>query len=299
MRRTPARRTVTLSIGAIWACFLIRAFFYCATIPLWEGFDEYAHFDYIRHLALERGLPRRDTRISGEVAASLQLAPLAWTLQDYFTDFPHVTHDAYWRLPEEERSRRQRALAALGRGGAAGQESGALLLYEAQHPPLYYAIMAVPYYLARDWPLVERVWLLRILSVTLASLVVPGTYFLGRAVFGDPACGVGAAALVTAMPGVMITLARVSNESLAIALGTAILVAMARPRRNPWMLGVLLGMALLTKAYFLTTALALLVWLALEAWRSRSTAAARGLLLVVIPAGGIGGRGDSGTGRET
>ncbi len=223
------------------------------------------------------------------MAASLQLAPLAWTLRDYFTDFPHVTHDAYWRLPEEERARRQRALAALGRGREAGQENGALLLYEAQHPPLYYAIMAVPYYLARDQPLLERVWLLRILSVMLASLVVPGTYFVGRAVFGKPAYGVGAAAVVAAMPGVMMTLARVSNEALAITLGTALLAMMARAKRNSWVLGVLLGTALLTKAYFLTTALAVLVWLAVEAWRRRSGAAARGLLLVVIPAGAIAG----------
>src|ERR1700733_13965678 len=114
MGRTPARRPVMLSIGAIWICFLIRAFFYCATIPLWEGFDEYAHFDYIRHLALVRSLPRRDTRISGEVATSLQLAPLPWTLQDYFTDFPHVTHDAYWRLPEGEPCQTPQG------GGAAG-----------------------------------------------------------------------------------------------------------------------------------------------------------------------------------
>jgi hypothetical protein len=289
MRRTPARRFVILSIAAIWACFLIRAFFYCATIPLWEGFDEYAHFDYIRYLALERRLPRRDTRISGDVAASLQLAPLAWTLKDYFTAFPHVTHDAYWRLPEGERAMRQRALAAIGNGQAAGQENDALLLYEAQHPPLYYAIMAVPYYLARHRPLLERVWLLRILSVLLASLVVPGTYILGRTIFGEPAYGVGAATVVAAMPGVMMTLARVSNEALAMVLGTAILAVMARPKRNPYLLGVLLGLALLTKAYFLTTVLAVLAWLSVQAWRSRSGAAARELLPVAIPAAAIAG----------
>lgn len=75
MRRTPARRRFLLSLGVIWACFLIRALFYCAAIPLWEGFDEYAHFDYVRHIALKRSLPNRDTRISPEVAESLQLAP--------------------------------------------------------------------------------------------------------------------------------------------------------------------------------------------------------------------------------
>ena len=200
--------------------------------------------------ALKRSLPNRDTRISPEVAESLQLAPLAWTLKDYFTDVPHLTHDDYWRLPEEERAWRQRALRELGSRPAGGSENDALLLYEAQHAPLYYAIMAGPYQMSRGWNLLERVWLLRILSVMLASLVVPGAYFLGRAALGEPAHGLCTAALVTAMPGLMMNIARVSNEALAIVLGTAILVAMTRPQRNPWVLGALLGFALLTKRIF-------------------------------------------------
>jgi hypothetical protein len=213
---------------------LLRAAFYCAAIPMWEGWDEFAHFDYVRHLALEGKLPARNELISVEVAASLRIAPLPWTLKDYFTDIPHLTHDAFSRLSERDRGELQRKLASLGDDRTAWQESASLTLYEAQHPPAYYALMAGVYELVRTRPLTDRVWWLRPMSVFLASLVVPGTCLLGWAVFGDPAYGVGAAAVVTAMPGVMMNVARVSNEALAMAVGAAVLAAMAGPKRDPW-----------------------------------------------------------------
>jgi hypothetical protein len=72
----------------IWACFLVRLFFYCATIPLWEGFDEYAHFAYVQQLATNRAIPGRNTPIPASVVDSLRLAPLPWTLKDYFATVP-------------------------------------------------------------------------------------------------------------------------------------------------------------------------------------------------------------------
>jgi len=38
-------------VFAIWLCFLARAFFYCAALPLWEGFDEWSHFGVVERMA--------------------------------------------------------------------------------------------------------------------------------------------------------------------------------------------------------------------------------------------------------
>ena len=38
-------------IYVIWACFAARLLFYAAMLPLWEGFDEWAHFAVIRTMA--------------------------------------------------------------------------------------------------------------------------------------------------------------------------------------------------------------------------------------------------------
>ena len=81
----------------IWFLFLARVLFYCAALPLWEGYDEWAHFSVIRRMAL-RGevLVRRESPVPFDVAKSLDLAPSPWALRDMPP--PAVTHDAYWRL---------------------------------------------------------------------------------------------------------------------------------------------------------------------------------------------------------
>jgi hypothetical protein len=34
----------------IWVAFFLRGAFYASILPVWEGFDEYAHFAFIHHL---------------------------------------------------------------------------------------------------------------------------------------------------------------------------------------------------------------------------------------------------------
>src|ERR1035438_7648299 len=64
---------------AIWLCFLARAMFYCAALPLWEGYDEWSHFATVQRMAF-RGelLVSRFSQIPRDVAASLELAPVSW-----------------------------------------------------------------------------------------------------------------------------------------------------------------------------------------------------------------------------
>ena len=45
-------------ILAIWFCFLVRAFFYCAALPLWEGYDEWSHFATVQRMASRTRLPQ-------------------------------------------------------------------------------------------------------------------------------------------------------------------------------------------------------------------------------------------------
>ena len=73
-------------IALIWACFLARLAFYANMLPLWEGFDEWAHVSVIRTMAVEhRLLVPRDQPIPGDIAGSLELAPVPWQLRG---DFP-------------------------------------------------------------------------------------------------------------------------------------------------------------------------------------------------------------------
>ena len=101
-------------ITVIWACFAARLLFYAAMLPLWEGFDEWAHFAAIRAMASHGvALVPRNAPVPRDVAESLNLAPVAWELRNYPP--PAVTEDAFWTS-----ARRRTPAARSGLPGHAG-----------------------------------------------------------------------------------------------------------------------------------------------------------------------------------
>jgi 4-amino-4-deoxy-L-arabinose transferase-like glycosyltransferase len=284
----PGERRILL----LWACFTVRLVFYCTTLPLWEGYDEWAHFAVVRHMAV-RGeiLVARQAPIPRDVEASLQLAAVPWEMRAL--PAPSVTQDGYWTLGSAERERRERALRAMPAEWGGEDGAGAFTAYEALQPPLYYWMMAPALRVCRGLgaSLMGEVLTLRLLSALLASLVVPLVFLLGRQVWGDGRAALGCAAVVAVMPGLALDVARVGNDCLAVALFTLLTwlaVKMARegvtPKLALWT-GIVLGLGLLTKAYFLTAIPAIAAVLLYRWWRARGARAstvARAVLLAVI-----------------
>jgi len=118
----------------LWLCFLARGAFYACSLPLWEGFDEYAHYARLEYLATEGREPGRDTPVPADVAFSLAHLP-AHDVGLYY--------DAYWKLPEAARARGIPAVKAV--------------IYEAQQPPLFYWLFVPLYRLLGAWTLAGRV----------------------------------------------------------------------------------------------------------------------------------------------
>jgi hypothetical protein len=238
-------------ISLVWLCFLLRCLFYCSVVPLWEGFDEPFHFSYIQSVSLDQSLPDQESsQISRETAESLRSAPLPWMLRDWGA--PHLSHDAWWQLPERDRRRRVEALHSLPpQKPHEPRQVTAPRQYEAQQLPFYYVVMAMPYRLIAARPLAERVWLLRLSGAALASLVVPLGFLVAKEVLCDDGQALAVVSLAAAMPELMLNLCRVSNETLALVLMTAFQLLLVRGSTNMWC-GVTLGLGLLTKAYFLT-----------------------------------------------
>jgi hypothetical protein len=210
----------------LWLCFLARGAFYACALPLWEGFDEYAHYARIEYLAAEGHEPSRDAPVPKDVANSLAHVP---------AHDVGISFDEYWKRPEAER--------------ASGIPLPQATIYEAQQPPLFYWLFAALYRLTGSFSLGGRVLFLRLLSVVVASAAVPLTFGIGRCVPGDAVWALRAAALTVVLPLPFYTATHVSNECLAIALGSAVVWLTLRRAAIP--LGLALGLALLTKAYFL------------------------------------------------
>lgn len=252
-------RETRVILLAIWCCFSARALFYCGTIPVWEGYDEYAHFALVQYVAIHHGrfpLDATPPAISRAVAESRRLTPAPWLIRDANSGI--LSYEDYFSLPTSEQTARRRRLEELPVEWARQESFPRESLYEAQQPPLYYWILAPFYGLFERLSLPAMVWLLRSLTILIASLAVPFGFLAARQVFrGQDAMALGVAIVVASFPELFIVIAHVSNEGLSVATGSLfVLLALRILEQTPsvgrgvW-LGVALGAALLSKAYFL------------------------------------------------
>ena len=258
-------------IRAIWVCFLARAWFYAAELPVWEGYDEWSHFAVIRRVAL-RGeiLPARDSALPRDVGTSLELAPLPWAWRA--AGGAHLTHDQYWRLPPLTREAREINFRVLPRNWQWQDSTGSYRAHEAYQPPLYYWTMAPLMVLLGGGAMARQLLAVRWLGAVLASFAIPFTWRIAREVLCEERLALGCAAIVAVMPGFALTAAHAGNDCLAAGLFALLLwrgVRMAQgdgSTREGLILGAVLGLGLLTKAYFLTAIPAVAV---LACWRMR------------------------------
>lgn len=156
-----------------------------AALPLWEGFDEYAHIAVLQHWVAAPSLPSADNGVSREIAESLRLAPLPWELR--YLGAPHLPHEQWWTLPAAERDARMKALREMPREWARQPAPEFLSSYEAQQPPLYYWICALPFRAAQNLSLRAHVAIIRLLSVAIAPLAIPLTFLAAGILISDRA----------------------------------------------------------------------------------------------------------------
>ena len=242
-------------LAGIWLAFIARALFYCVQQPMWEGYDEWAHFAYIQHIGEHGTPPSRTSSVSHEVQRSLQLVPLS---QSAATGIPgSITHDSFWKLEPEERCRREQELRMLSSPAETGDPRAGPTQYEAQQPPLYYLVLTPAYLVTKPLSLPAKVLVLRILSAAIASSVVFLGYAIASCVLCNRTLAMLVAVLLACLPGLLIDVCRIGNESLSIVLTSAVILFSLRVSEPvagvlDWlMLGTLIGAALLTKAYTL------------------------------------------------
>lgn len=235
---------------AIWILFLLKGLFYCVLFPMWEGFDEYAHFAFIQFVATHHELPSPATVDSQEVDRSLQLVPLPLLLRQ--SAGAGTSHDEYWQLPERERGLRTQAMLDLP--VRSQTEPGTGVMYEAQQGPLYYWLMAPLHWAMRTQSLPVRVFLFRSINILMVSLIIPIAFVSGRMVFRDDYAALAVCALLAAMPELFIDASRVGNQTIAtVFYGVLTLLSLQAldGRTRYWMMGLTLGLLLLSKAYAL------------------------------------------------
>jgi hypothetical protein len=210
------------------------------------------------------------SELSSEVVASLGLAPGSYIVQ---RNLPSVrTYEAFQALPVERQRELRSALASL----PVGQSSLAERVnnYEAHHPPLAYVLLAPVEWGTRTLPLVDRVLWLRLAASWAATLgTAAGVRWLIALCGGRASTALFVLFCLFSTQMFWATVAHISNDWLAVALGTALLAGTIRIAARPgfpaglW-LGLLLGAGLLTKAYFLAVVPVVLGTVMVCHWRA-------------------------------
>ena len=198
-----------LVAGVLIAAFLARGPLYLAVFPPFEGWDEYQHLAYIVHLDQTGTIP-----VLGEAPVSLALRPLVISLPhspwgtDQVKEWGAVSYDDYWKAPAPN-------------AATAPPVSSSFRLYQAQHPPLAY-VLALPIWRALKTPHpLEAIYAIRAMNLLLVAAAL--VLFAGALTRLVPAFAprVAVLALVCLHPLFFQNVARVANDSLALATGVA------------------------------------------------------------------------------
>ena len=250
-----ARTGALTLVTVLWATVL---FGWLQLTPLYRAADETLHVDLVLHVLDGEGYPPAGTlRLDPEVRASYPLAGLSTEERPELASLfplPIATTDVPPRdLSYDELTTRPGLPAITNQ--------------MTQHPPLYYALLAGGARLLglSDASFPVQIGVLRLLSALLLLPLPALAAAAARALGAPPPVALAAALLPLAVPQLAHVGASVNNDALLIVLGAAVsapLLAVSRgdvTRRTAAVVGVLLGLALLTKAL----AFGLLVWAAL------------------------------------
>lgn len=219
-------------LALILTGYFVVAGLYALRTPAWQTPDEPAHYNYIAQIAQDGIIP--------------VIEPGDWD-------------SAY--LEQLKSSRFDPALL----------DDLDTVQYEDHQPPLYY-LLAAPVFSVTNGDLTA----LRLFSVLIGAVIVVCAYAVGVTMYPDrPQIGLGAAAFVAFLPQHVAILASVNNDALAWAIVAVTLLFTVRYTLgrdvHPALLGVLVGIGLITKAttYLMAGVVALAILL--RWWGERPT----------------------------
>jgi 4-amino-4-deoxy-L-arabinose transferase-like glycosyltransferase len=266
---------------------LVNAVVWSIVVPPFHVPDEITHFGYAQYLA-ETGKPPPQTPGAAQYSDEEQQ-----TLEHlhFFAVVGHADQRPIWTVPDD---RGLRALLATNPSprGPGGVSSA------TNQPPLYYALVAIPYRLSPSHDILDRLVLMRLVSALLAAATVLCVYLFARELLpGTPWAWTVAGLVAAFQPTFMFIAAGVQGDNLLFFACAAVLLLLARAFRRGLTLrrGVLIGVVTavgalgkLTFLSFLPGIVLALLLLALPRGRDRGVrvrAAAAAAVIVAVPVG--------------
>lgn len=250
---------------------------YTLVYPVYSNFDESAHTDMVYALVHGDGWPGPGGRIYSQAVIG--------------SDDPYVNGALSQRPYSNDHIWPRGQRPTLQDFGGDKPSAYPVPNQMVQHPPLYYAFAAavVAPFGVDHWAYDQFVGALRLLNILLLAPLPLIIWATARALRAGWSVATSAAAVPLAIPTLSRVGASVTNDVLLILLTAGTLLALARVMRSELRLrtavviGVLTGLAELTKAFGLLLLPAVAASYAVAWWRVRSRrAVAHGLLALGI-----------------
>ena len=273
MLRQP-RDAKHVGIVVVLMLYLVLGSIYSVVTPIFEASDELWHYPFVKHLADGNPLPVQQTDQLGPWRQEGSQPPLYYLLGAVLT---------FWvDTSDMEQVRRINPHADIG------------------IPTADRNVNMVVHTLAEAWPYrgtVLAVHLVRWMSVLMGAITVLMGYLTARELFpGEHTIAVGAACLTAFNPMYLFVTSSVNNDALvvmlcAIGLYLTVRYIASRPGPREWLtLGIVLGLASISKVSALGMLPLAGVAVAYVAWRRRSWKELfTGGLAVVLPVFAVGG----------
>jgi 4-amino-4-deoxy-L-arabinose transferase-like glycosyltransferase len=224
--------------------FAAKGVIFTYAFPPFSGHDEVAHYGYMNVLMEERRLPIIPDPIAYNDAYVAGENPEFDMIPDYFQRYQRYTTPDWWG----DENRVVRTVTYLGNYLPAGW------VYVANHPPLYYLLMAPVWQLTDGQSPEFQLYAFRLAAIPFGLLTVLFAYLTVRRLFPrDAFLAVTVPTFVAFQPQVSYEAAMLNNDILAIATTSACLYLIVVGLQNrftvgltAW-LGLALGLAMLSK----------------------------------------------------
>lgn len=240
---------------------------YIAMLPPWEGYDEVAHYSYAQELAESGRMPRLGSAyLSDDVERYMQHAPMPYgTVPPFDRGLGDYSYVEWFGRAGERLS-----LPFLTPESPRRFQSGRRENWQAQHPPLYYLLIAPLVLATADFSWAAQLGILRVASWTLAFLgFALSVSASARAAPPQVEPSVRSLSLLWPVlyPEFFPEFARIGNDSLVLLLigvvwALAVEWCTAPQRWHGWAaMGLALGLGGVTKITFMPLAGAIAVWM--------------------------------------
>lgn|SRR6185503_6152827 len=209
--RARARSRAWWLVAALFiTAFLARGPLYLSVFPPFEGWDEYQHLGYIAYLDELGTIPvfSTETRVPLVIRPLVIAMPHSQWGGDQVREWGALSYGDYWNLGPPP---------AIPRGGVSPPPR----LYQAQHPPLAYAVALPIWHVLKNRHPLEAIYAIRTMNLLLVAVALVIFAAALERLVPTFAPRIAVFALVCLHPLFFQNVARVANDALALATGVA------------------------------------------------------------------------------